>query len=228
MNQKKSCLLIGNTHWHWATKTNKDWIFTHKSPNQETLAELSTYLWKWAAVGPMPKGNDLDPSKCIQSRHIPLLQTPKWIGVDRALASWGAFKKAKSQNLHTKGILVADAGTILSLNKIQANGKFSGGQLIAGLHLQRSAMSNRAEKLQPIQSKDLSNNEFPLSTEEAMLRGSFQALFLTLLETQRKENMPLWLCGGDSKIFYEHLKDKDCNVHHCPNLAIEALTQIDR
>ena len=226
MKKEKCCLLIGNTRWHWATQTNNQWIFTHEAPNIQTLKELTIPLIKWAAVGPIPKDYALDPSKSIQTTDVPILKTPKWIGVDRALAGWGAFQKAKSKKLHSKGILVADAGTILSLNIISPNGEFAGGQLIAGLQLQRSSMSTRAEKLRSVISKELPNNEFPMSTEQAMLKGSFNALLCTLLAMQRETNIPLWLCGGDSKILFEHLKNRSCDVYHYPNLAIEALTQI--
>ena len=88
-------------------------------------------------------------------------------------------------------------------------------------------MSSRAEKLSYIKNKYLPSKEFPIYTEEAMLRGSFEALLFTLLETQRKENIPLWLCGGDSEILFNQLKKYKCDVYHESNLAIEALTQIN-
>ena len=30
----------------------------------------------------------------------------------------------------------------------------------------------------------------------------------TLVEAQKEANMPIWLCGGDSGIFFDHLKNR--------------------
>ena len=77
----------------------------------------------------------------------PLKKIPNWIGIDRALGGWGAFQQAKCKGMHAKGLLLADAGTIFSLTKITANGEFAGGQLVAGLNLQRSTMASKTLKL---------------------------------------------------------------------------------
>ena len=39
--------------------------------------------------------------------------------------------------------------------------------------------------------------------------------------------MPLWLCGGDSEILFEHLKDQIVDIYHCPDLILEAMIKID-
>ena len=117
MSEEKSCLLIGNSRWHWAKQKNNRWIFSHNDPNQKALKMIQSPLWRWAAVGPIPKDQLLATTNCIETKDIPLLKAPKWIGVDRALASWAAFQKAKAKDIHHKGLLIADAGTILSINK---------------------------------------------------------------------------------------------------------------
>ncbi|WP_269622157.1 type III pantothenate kinase [Prochlorococcus marinus] len=226
MNTKKHCLLIGNSRWHWAVQKNEHWHFTHTAPDINKINNLKTSLWKWAAVGPIPKSLFLNPSQEVQIADIPLLKPPKWLGVDRALASWAAFTKAKSKNLHSKGLLVADAGTILSLTKITSKGEFAGGQLVAGLTLQRSAIAYGAEKLNPVTKEHLPNKKFPTSTEEAILRGSFQALLGTLLEAQKDSQMPLWLCGGNSKELFEALKMRNLEVYHFPNLVLEGMVNV--
>ncbi|KGG16861.1 MULTISPECIES: type III pantothenate kinase [unclassified Prochlorococcus] len=227
MTSNKCCLFIGNTRWHWGFQTQAKWIFEDTFPNSNQLKENKDLIWKWGAVGPVPANSQLDPNKCIKIEEIPLLKLPEWIGLDRALASWAAFQKAKSANLHSEGILIADAGTILSLTRITAKGEFAGGQLIPGLQLQRSAMSNRSEKLSPVKSQNIPTKQFPSSTEEAMLRGSFQALLGALLEAQKEASMPLWLCGGDSKILFDHLKSRNVAVYHHPNLVLEAMIKIN-
>ena len=226
MIKDKFGLVIGNTRWHWAIKKENEWLFIHTPPEINKFNQIKNDLWRWAAVGPIPKEITLDQSKAIAIKDIPLKNLPTWLGIDRALGSWAALQKAKRQNLHKKGILIADAGTILSMTLISANGEFLGGQLLPGLQLQRSAMSNGTENLQPMNRTDIPQVMFPISTEEAMLRGSFQAIFSSLLEAQKELDAPLWLCGGDSEIFFQYLKDRDINVYHHPNLVLEGLVEI--
>ena len=227
MTQTKHCLLIGNSRWHWAIHEEKKWLFVHESPDSKKLKEIGDQLCKWAAVGPIPKNVSLDSSKRINIKNIPLLKLPNWIGVDRALASWAAFKKAKNKNLHSHGILIADAGTVLSITRITTNGEFAGGQLLPGLHLQRLSMSNGAEMLRPIQCYDLPKTKFPISTEEAILRGSYQGLLGALIEAQREAKSPLWLCGGDSKILFEELRNNKVEVYHEPDLVLKAMIEMN-
>ncbi len=227
MNNEKYCLLIGNTRWHWAMKKGTQWSFFHTAPESQKLKSLNNVLWKWAAVGPIPSDIELDPSRLIKIEHIPLLNLPSWLGIDRALVGWGAYQKAKSKKLHSKGILIADAGTILSLTRITANGEFAGGQLVAGLKLQRLIMSEGTKNLSPVKRENIPKIKFPISTEEAMLQGSFQAILGTLLQAQQDANMPLWLCGGDGRICFDHLKNKNLEIFHFPDLAMEAMIKIN-
>ena len=73
MNKKKVCLLIGNTRWHWAINENNTWSFTHTFPDYKALKEIENYLWKWAAVGSIPKAIKLAPSRCIKVEQIQLM-----------------------------------------------------------------------------------------------------------------------------------------------------------
>ncbi len=228
VSKAKFGLLIGNTRWHWAIEKKNEWFFIHTPPDTNKFNEIKNNLWRWAAVGPIPLEIRLDQSKSINLEDIPLKSLPTWLGIDRALGSWAAFQKAKSQDLHRKGLLIADAGTIFSLTLITANGEFSGGQLVPGLQLQRSAMSNGAQNLSPVSRKDIPKTKFPASTEGAILRGSFQALFSTLLEAQKEVGAPIWLCGGDSELFVPSLKDREVDFYHYPDLVLEGMVQITR
>ncbi len=227
VTKEQFCLLIGNSRWHWAIRQGNKWKFLHTYPEPKKLNSVSKSLTKWAAVGQIPNTIQLDPSKCVGIKNIPLNNLPEWIGIDRALVAWAAFEKAKSKNLDSKGVLIADAGTILSLTCINSKGEFAGGQLLAGLQLQRSLMSEGAEKLNPVKNTNIPKAQFPISTEEAMLRGSFQALLGTLIEAQKALKTPIWLCGGDSEILFDHLKNRISNLYLCPNLILEAMVEIE-
>ncbi len=227
VTKEQNCLLIGNSRWHWAIQKGKEWSFLHTPPDPNKLKSLEKSLSKWAAVGPIPKGIYLDPSKCIKLKHIPLNHFPKWIGIDRALVAWAAFEKAKSKNIHTEGLLIADAGTILSITCINSKGEFLGGQLMAGLKLQRSIISSGGEQLNPVQSENLPKNQFPISTEEAILRGSFQSLLGALIEAKKESKKPLWLCGGDSELLFKYLKHRIYDLKYYPDLILEAMVNLN-
>lgn len=226
MNEAQCCLLIGNTRWHWAIKTQKKWEFIHSLPKAKENTSLRKALWKWAAVGPIPNDVGLQSSKQMTLKDIPLQKAPKWLGIDRALGGWGAFQKAKLSGLHSKGLLIADAGTVLSLTQITPKGEFAGGQLVAGLKLQRLAMAEKTHHLNYAKSNCLPNQTFPFTTDEAILRGSFQSLAGTLIEAQKMTKSPIWLCGGDSEILFQNL-EKKLDITYSPNLVLETMITIN-
>ena len=227
MSRLQKCLLIGNSRWHWATEINGEWTFAHKDPNQYELESNQNYLSKWAAVGELPNQIQLDPRKEVLIKHIPLNNIPSWIGIDRALASWIAFKKVNEGKKYKSDLLVADAGTIMSINKITRQGEFVGGQLIAGLKLQLSAMVSGAKNLKKVDRKKISHVEdFPIETSKAMQRGCIQALTGALIEAQKEAKSQLWLCGGDANILYKELKNKGLDVICHPNLVLEGIVDL--
>ena len=226
VEDKKCCLLIGNSRWHWAIERNDAWHYFHTNADPKKLSVLEIPLVSWAAVGPIPKNASLNPTKRLTVKDVPLKNLPHWVGIDRALASWGALKKAEFTEINSCGLLIADAGTVLSVNRITENGEFAGGQLIPGLRLQLEAMATGAHNLNN-PGFSLSTQElFPFKTDEAMQRGSIQALIGTLIEAINETNTPLWLCGGDAPVLIKELKKRNKNVFHHPNLVLEGMVDI--
>jgi len=225
LNENNCCLLIGNSRLHWAIKKLGKWRFIHTLPNSQEITNYQKGICKWAAVGTIPENLELDPKKQITLQDIPLKNAPQWLGIDRALGSWGAFEQAKKKGIHSKGIILADAGTVLSLTCVSHLGEFIGGQLIAGLNLQRLAMAQKTQNLIYPKNNYLPSKVFPVSTEEAILRGTYQSLIGTIIEAQKISKMPLWLCGGDSKIIFENLKSR-LTITYCPNITLEAMIKI--
>ncbi len=222
----KYCLLIGNSRWHWAIQKSNKWQFIHTQPDPEIFQNTEISCSAWAAVGELPLQLELDPTKRINIKHIPLLNFPSWVGIDRALGAWGAYKKAKTSKLPSSGLLIADAGTILSLTRITKNGEFAGGQLVPGLRLQLNAMAFGAHNLKNPGPENMEAEQFPFSTSQAMKRGSFQALIGTLIEAQRAAQIPLWLCGGDAPLLFKELKKQKFEISHHPNLVLEGMIDL--
>jgi len=219
--------MIGNTRWHWASKIKKDWKYFDTSPNPIEFKNKDYSQLTWASVGPVPENIKLCPSKKIILDNIPLYNLPSNLGIDRALASWSAFKKQSSLKSKEKDLIVIDAGTILSVTKITSKGEFAGGQLIPGFSLQLTSMANRALNLESPIVKKIPNEIFQYDTNNAMIRGSINALVSLILKLFEETRLPIWMCGGDALIILNELKNKNIDINHSPNLVLEGMINID-
>ncbi len=225
---KENYLMIGNTRWHWASKINQHWQYFHTSPNPIKFKNKDYSQLSWASVGPLPKNIKLSPLKKIKLNHIPITNFPCSIGIDRALASWSAFKKQSSLTDKDQDLIVIDAGTILSITKITKKGEFAGGQLISGLRLQLSSMADGAYNLEAPIIKSIPKETFQYETNNAMIRGSINGLIGLILQTIEEEKLPIWLCGGDAPLILNELKIKDLDINYYPNLVLEGMIDIDQ
>ena len=132
-------LLIGNSRWHWAQRQGNTVRIEHGPPDP---ARIGTNPPVWAAVGPVPEPLMAHQDLRIRLEDVPLPKAPPWLGVDRALGAWMAWRCSQEQQLDcSRGLLLVDAGTVLSLTRVTADGCFGGGQLIPGYRLQLQAMA---------------------------------------------------------------------------------------
>jgi len=186
------CLLIGNSRWHWAEQRGAShWTYQHEAASSEAL-DAPNDLLAWAAVGPIPSHSCLQSSRRLNLSEIPLQGIPPWLGIDRALAGWGAWRA----NYHRVGVLVVDAGTVLSLTRISANGSFSGGLLAAGYGLQLRAMTEATAGLNATSPLVLDPEEvdpFPFETQAAMRSGAQQSLVGLIRQAHAQSPWPIWL-----------------------------------
>ncbi|MFM7733911.1 MAG: type III pantothenate kinase [Cyanobium sp.] len=231
-------LLIGNARWHWAASKpgGPGLLLWHTPPPGPELSTLAAGLRAWAAVGPLPVGSALPPSHRLTLASVPLAGAPAWLGVDRALAGWQAWCLAGGP------VLVADAGTVLSLTRVRGDGSFVGGRLLAGAALQWRAMGAGTALLpcldpqgplpEPFAAE--SGNAWPQATEAAMRQGVIAGLTAAVadgfLEARRDEpQLRLLLCGGDGPSLQPGLHRRlaaeglAARLWHRPALALEAL-----
>lgn len=138
-------LLIGNSRWHWGWPGPDGLAMRHSAPPAAGAAGLGLAkapaaepwegLLAWAAVGPVPEGLALPRRRRCELAAVPLTGAPPWLGIDRALTGWQAWRLCGAP------VLVADAGTVLSLTRVDRAGAFAGGRLLAGAALQWRAMA---------------------------------------------------------------------------------------
>ncbi|MFM9073711.1 MAG: type III pantothenate kinase, partial [Cyanobium sp.] len=113
-------LLIGNSRWHWAERTAGGSLRGWDGAPDFMDGEVSSPPLAWAAVGPVPSSPRLPMDRRVSLADVPLAGCPPWLGVDRALAGWEAWRTLKL------GVLVVDAGTVLSLTLVDGGGTFRG------------------------------------------------------------------------------------------------------
>ena len=170
-------LLIGNSRWHWACQAAPGIReYVDESP-AAGLARLQAWadrqLLGWAAVGPVPLQAGLDPSRRLTLQDVPLAGLPPWLGVDRALVGWQAWRSAAAGS----AVLVADAGTVLSFTCVDRRGQFVGGRLMAGAGLQLRALNAGTASLPPPAGKlVLGLDPWPRATVAAMEAGVLRGL----------------------------------------------------
>ena len=231
-------LLIGNSRWHWGWRQGDQSLAGWSESPQEGEARLKAIppdqLVAWAAVGPVPEplGARLPSPRRLTTAHVPLGDAPPWLGVDRALAGWGAWRRSGG-----RPVLVADAGTALSLTRVDGGGRFAGGRLLAGAGLQMRALGQGTAGLPTLAADALAagmeGDGWPAATEQAMAVGVAKGLAAVLVAAAHELQDPeghgpqLWLTGGDGPLLGSLLNEKGGQPWRlAPLLVLEALAEL--
>ena len=234
-------LLIGNSRWHWASQGLDGWRTWDAPPGLAGSSLADVKLAGWAAVGPIPDQVGLDRSARIGLADIPLEAMPPWLGVDRALVGWRAWQLSGS------AVLVVDAGTALSLTRVDAVGRFVGGRLMAGAALQLRALAEGTSQLPQARVPDgmttglwpMTTGLWPAETEAAMASGVLWGMAgaIALAAQQVWSEQPdcqIWLTGGDGAqlepllvgCLGSRLGLEGGRLQRAPDLALEALAAL--
>jgi len=225
-------LLVGNSRWHWAERQTDGLRVWHESgpPAHPTSAtDPWADLEAWACVGSWPAELALPPARRLGVEAVPLRGSPPWLGIDRALAGWQAWR------LQGAGVLVADAGTCLSLTWIDAAGGFRGGRLSAGFGLQLRSLHGATAQLPRLgvaaAAEDSACEPWPMATAEAMQRGCLKACVAAVQQgctdlAASGERCRLWLTGGDSERLLPPLQAAGLEPVHAPDLVLEGLAAL--
>ncbi len=227
-------LLIGNSRWHWALD-GADGLGGERALDVLHLPPPTAAVdppVAWAAVGPVPPQAALPAETRLALEDVPLTEAPPWLGLDRALAGWWAARITGSP------VLVADAGTVLSLTRVDGRGRFAGGRLMAGAALQLGAMGSGTEALPSLDrplSGAVSGESWPRATEAAMRRGVAEGLAAAVLEAGRQARAlepgcRIVLTGGDGPTLLPLLRRAselgEEVLLHRPDLCLEALVAL--
>jgi type III pantothenate kinase len=231
-------LLIGNSRWHWAELATAGLRLWHEAPDAGVASARAAPPWAWAAVGPVPTAAGLDGAGQLRLSDVPLRDLPPWLGLDRALGGWQAWQEQPD-----RPVLVADAGTVLSLTRVDRRGGFRGGRLLAGLALQLRAMAAGTQALPALDAgcagpgpapQSPLREPWPHATEAAMLegvaRGLVAAIAAAACEAQQAEaGCRLVLTGGDAALLLPLLEkagNGSMALSWRPGLCLEALAAL--
>lgn len=263
-------LLIGNSRWHWAEIAAATPLSSRErpagtpaaawrcwdEPAPEAVSWRTSEIRAWAAVGPVPAelAAFLPADRRLHTGQVPLPGAPVWLGVDRALVAWQAW--CRQQRLAPGPVLVADAGTVLSLTLVSREGRFLGGRLLAGAALQWRAMAAGTVGLAELAPAALDGEAadsaaladpaalWPHSTAAAMAVGVIEGLVAAVVQAhdqarsladpaaaagsdgQGLDDLRLWVCGGDGPPLIPRLQEAGVAVIEAPHLALEALIRL--
>lgn len=144
---------------------------------------------------------------------------PSRLGVDRLLACVAAH-----QCFPGESVLVADAGTALTVDYVAADGRHEGGLICPGVSTMRTAI--RADTQVRAQESESSGELLGCNTDAAVGQGTLLAA-LGVLERVGADLSPtrLLLTGGEAPLLAPHLGDQWETV---PALVLEGLDRLSR
>ena len=184
-----------------------------------TVANVPTQRWmdKWERNGIVVHTLD-------RSRPLPFdsdYQSPETLGEDRIAAVAGTLGLLQTARL------VVDAGSCVTLDLVDGNDRYLGGNISPGVSMRLRAMHERTARLPLVQAGTPTGN-LGLTTETALLHGGqlgvvYEAEGLFRRLAPKHPDLQLALTGGDAERLLPHFT-VPCVFY--PNLVLRGLNQI--
>ena len=156
------------------------------------------------------------------------------VGRDRLLGAWMAFRL----NDDVGPIAIVDAGTAVTVDLVDANGRFQGGTIFPGTATSLKYLSGSTDALPDLSDRsfmellgDIRHDVLGKSTHEAILRGVFQAqigsiLHITdLLRKQTSDDLEVYATGGGIS---DLQRGMPTSWNFVPDLVLQGANRIGR
>jgi type III pantothenate kinase len=233
-------LMIGNSRLHWAWFENATILRTWDTPHltAETIVQAvpptAQHLPLWiASVVPSQtvlweKQREKQPHTVLTLEQIPLQGMYPALGIDRALAAWGAVQKLGVP------VLVIDAGTALTftaVNQVQ----FMGGAIVPGLQTQVRSLTQNTAVLPWVELQAALPDRWALNTHDSILSGVTYTVLATIQNygSAWLETFPdgaIVLTGGDGDRLMTHLQEQQVAIvdyiHLEPHIIFWGMAQV--
>lgn len=153
-----------------------------------------------------------------------LYSTPETLGMDRIAAAVGAYTKDTK-----KAHLIIDAGSCMTLDVIDADGNYLGGNISPGIHMRIKAMNDHTDKLPLVDieyHEDIIGQSTVMALQNGAVRGTLFEIqaFTDHIKSQFK-GINTILTGGDAEFLAKKLKSK---ILANPHVVLEGLNKILR
>jgi type III pantothenate kinase len=163
---------------------------------------------------------DLSPKTAIPITN--LYQSPETLGNDRLAGIIGAAAIFPESN-----ILIADAGTCITYDFIDATGQYFGGSILAGIDMRFKALNHFTERL-PIAPFDLPESYIGDTTISSIQTGVLLGVVYEMQGFISKyralhPDLRVLITGGDASYFESQLENQ---IFAVPNLVLTGLNQI--
>ncbi|MGB3557453.1 MAG: pantothenate kinase [Geitlerinemataceae cyanobacterium] len=201
-------LAIGNSRLHWAKFDNDRLQTTWDEPHrQQNVPQLPEPLPLWiASVVPhqLQLWETFPNTRIFTLQNVPIQGVYPTLGIDRALAAWGAGTQWGFP------VLAIDAGTALTFTGVNADRHLVGGAIVPGLGLQLKTLTQNTADLPPVQLDRSLPPRWAIDTPSALKSGVLYVLLAGLrdfIETWQQQfpGSSVVLTGGDGKLLHEAL-----------------------
>ncbi|MBD1822260.1 pantothenate kinase [Cyanobacteria bacterium FACHB-DQ100] len=137
----------------------------------------------------------------ISLSEIPLHQLYSTLGVDRALALWGAIQ------VYGSPALVIDCGTAMTFTGANEKHELIGGAIVPGVRLQFQALGQQTAALPTIGQVETLPERWARNTQTAIESGILNTLLAGIRSfvedwNQQFERSTIVLTGGDAELIY--------------------------
>jgi type III pantothenate kinase len=239
-------LAIGNSRFYWAwfmgQELQESWHSNYVSadnwPQQLVLPDhFATYLkihqlqlsdvpiYLASVVPAQTKLWQPRVQKVISLADVPLFNLYDTLGIDRALAAYGAGQQ------YGYPVLVIDGGTALTLTGIDGDRRLIGGAICPGLGLQLQSLNAGTAALPKLQiPTDLPHRwaqDTPSAIMSGVLYGSIASLQSFIQDWQQQfPDSPILVTGGDGKLLHHYLQQISIHSICSESLVLLAIEQL--
>ncbi|MBD2090445.1 pantothenate kinase [Microcoleus sp. FACHB-1515] len=240
-------LAIGNSrlHWGWFDRTNllQAWDTEHLSADRIRELAIGHLDWQqlpdFPAIGSLPElwlvstvpeqtewWRSYPHLHAIARSDIPLNNLYPTLGIDRALAAWGAGQQAGFP------MLVIDGGTALTLTGINEAAELVGGAILPGLRLQWRSLAQSTAALPEVSELAGLPDRWATNTADAIRSGVMHSVIAGLhgFIVDWRQQFPqsaIVMTGGDGALLHQMLIQFGvARLSYQPHLLLESLAKL--